>query len=198
MSGNPARQASTVKLANIDSFIWLIVFVMVAIGKGWSKLQQASKEDSSAANDTPPVVRPRPQIPSPQPQPQPRPGVAPVARPAPRVVPRTAPSRSPSPTPRGRKVAADDIRRFVEQLSGKPQPPPPPPVRKAEPAPAPPRQPEPVAQATEAKQPIATASVPAQTSRASQWMEALRDRNNIRNIIISAEIIGPPIAERSG
>jgi hypothetical protein len=37
--------------------------------------------------------------------------------------------------------------------------------------------------------------MPAQTSRASQWMEALRDRNNIRNIIISAEIIGPPKAE---
>jgi hypothetical protein len=27
------------------------------------------------------------------------------------------------------------------------------------------------------------------------WAEALRDRNNIRNIIISAEIIGPPKAE---
>ena len=33
---------------------------------------------------------------------------------------------------------------------------------------------------------------PAQPSRSSQWAAALRDRQNMRNIIISAEIIGPP------
>jgi hypothetical protein len=46
-----------------------------------------------------------------------------------------------------------------------------------------------------ATQTVAAAPAPAQTSRALQWMEALRDRNNVRNIIISAEIIGPPKAE---
>jgi len=106
----------------------------------------------------------------------------------------TPPPRASAPTPRGRKVDANDIRRFVDQLSGKPQPTPTP-VRKAEPPPAPASRPEPIAQTTEAKQQIAAASVAAQTSRASQWMEALRDRNNIRNIIISAEIIGPPKVE---
>jgi hypothetical protein len=37
--------------------------------------------------------------------------------------------------------------------------------------------------------------VPAQSSRATQWTEALRDRRNIRNIIVAYEIIGPPRAE---
>jgi hypothetical protein len=148
-------------------------------------MQQSGKSDSSTADDAPPVVRPRPQIQ--RPQPQQRPSAAPMARPAPRVVPRAE-----APTPRGRQVDADGIRRFVEQLSGKP---PLPAARKAEPPPAPPRRPEPVAQTIEAKQPITAALVPAQTSRASQWMDALRDRNNIRNIIISAEIIGPPKSE---
>jgi hypothetical protein len=176
-----------VKLADPTPLIWLAIFVVVSIAKGWSKMQQSGKSDSSAADDAPPVVRPRPRIPPPQPPLQPRPGMAPMARPAPRVVPRAE-----APTPRGRKVDADGIRRFVEQLSSKP---PLPSARKAEPPPAPPRRPEPVAQTTEAKQQIAAASVPVQTSRASQWTEALRDRNNIRNIIISAEIIGPPKSE---
>ena len=42
-------------------------------------------------------------------------------------------------------------------------------------------------------EPVATpATVPAKPSRKNPWAEALRDRQNIRNIIISAEIIGPP------
>jgi hypothetical protein len=183
------------KLADATPLIWLIVFVIVAIGKGLNKLRQPDQDDSSTDDDAPPVVRPpRPQIP--RPQPQPRPVVPRMARPLSRAAPRMPPPpRTSTPTPRGRTVDADGIRRFVDQLSGKPQPLAPPPARKAEPPPAPPRQPEPVAQTSEAKQQIAAASMPAQTSRASQWMEALRDRNNIRNIIISAEIIGPPKAE---
>jgi hypothetical protein len=182
------------KLADATPLIWLAIFVVVSIAKGWSKMQQSGKSDSSTADDAPPappgagpVVRPRPQLQRPQPQQRPGTVPAPMARPAPRVVPRAK-----APTPRGRQVDADGIRRFVEQLSGKP---PLPSGRKAEPPPAPPRRPEPVAQAVEPKQPIVPAPVPVQTSRASQWMDALRDRNNVRNIIISAEIIGPPKAE---
>jgi hypothetical protein len=99
-------------------------------------------------------------------------------------------------------VDADQIRRFIEQMSGKTQPPPappPPPIqpprtREVEP-PAPLPQPEPVQDVPAATQTPVKAPVPAQTSRASQWAEALRDRNNIRNIVIAAEIIGPPKAE---
>jgi hypothetical protein len=46
----------------------------------------------------------------------------------------------------------------------------------------------------ETKPVMAEAPAPSPPSRASQWAEALRDRQNIRNIIISAEIIGPPKA----
>jgi hypothetical protein len=181
------------KLADATPLIWLIVFVMVAIGKGLSKLQQSTKDDSSTEDDAPPVVRPRPRIP----QPRPPPVMAPMARPAPKAGSRMpTPPRTSTPTPRGRNVDADGIRRFVEQLGGKPQPPvTPAPARKAAPPPAPPRRPEPVAQTTDVNQQIAATSAPTQTSRASQWTEALRDRNNVRNIIISAEIIGPPRSE---
>jgi hypothetical protein len=201
MPENPALPVSAVKLANIDVFVWLIIFVMVAVAKGWSKLQQPADDDSSESDEAPPVVRPRPQIP--RPQPQPRPAVAPIpraTRPPPRTVPRTTARPVPPPTRGEWKVDADQIRRFIEQMGGKAQPPspsqpvPPPPAREAEP-PAPPPQPEPARDAPAATQTTAKASAPAQVSRASQWAEALRDRNNIRNIIISAEIIGPPRAE---
>jgi hypothetical protein len=45
------------------------------------------------------------------------------------------------------------------------------------------------------KQTFADVPAPAQSSRASQWTDALRDRQNIRNIIVAYEIIGPPRAE---
>jgi hypothetical protein len=121
--------------------------------------------------------------------------MAPVPRtvqPAQRPTPRTAARPVGSPAPReGWRIDPEQIRRFVEQLSGQPQATPqppvaPPPIHEA-PAPAP--MPEPVATAAETKP-----TIPVTTSRASQWAEALRDRQNIRNIIISAEIIGPPKA----
>ncbi len=201
MLENPARPVSLVKLANIDVFVWLIIFVMVAIAKGWSKLQQSADDDSPESGEAPPVVRPRPQIP--RPQPQPRPAVAPIpraTRPPPRTVPRTMARPVPPPRRGEWKVDADQIRRFIGQMSGKVQPSPPPPpalpstARAVEP-PAPPPQPEPARDAPAATQSTAKAPAPAQASRASMWAEALRDRNNIRNIIISAEIIGPPRAE---
>ena len=40
--------------------------------------------------------------------------------------------------------------------------------------------------------PPAPAATPAQPTRSAQWAAALRDKQNVRNIIISAEIIGPP------
>ena len=196
MPENPALAASAVKLANIDVLVWLIIFVMVAVAKGWSKLQQPADDDSSESGEAPPVVRPRPRT-------QPRPAVAPIPRatgPPPRTVPRTTARPVPPPTRGEWKVDANQIRRFIEQMGGKAQPPPqpqpvPPPVtREAEP-PAPSPQPEPAQDAPAATESPAKAPAPVQASRASMWAEALRDRSNIRNIIISAEIIGPPKAE---
>ncbi|MGA2139211.1 MAG: hypothetical protein ABSH14_10155 [Verrucomicrobiia bacterium] len=191
------------KLNDPTALIWVIIFVMVSLAKGWSKLQRSVDDDSSKAEDTPPVVHPKPQRPPP-PRLQRRPA-APIPRAygvlsQQRAVPRTTLRTGTTSMSGERKVSADDMRQFVEQLSGKAQPPPPPlppvarpPARKAEPPPPP--TPEPVATAPVAAQTVAAAPAPAQTSRALQWMEALRDRNNIRNIIISAEIIGPPKAE---
>jgi hypothetical protein len=190
------------KLADIGALIWVIIFVMVSLAKGWSKLQRSIDDDSSKPEETPSVARPKPQ--GTPPRLQPRPAITPtprVYRPSPpqRAAPRTTFPRVPTSMFGERKVSTDEIRRFVEQLSGKPQPPPPPPVApppvpRAEPAPLAPR-PEPVTAAPVATQTVVESPAPGQTSRALQWMEALRDRQNIRNIIISAEIIGPPKAE---
>ena len=49
---------------------------------------------------------------------------------------------------------------------------------------------EAVADVKPVPKPVATP--PVQPSRSSHWAAALRDRQNIRNIILSAEIIGPP------
>ena len=81
-----------------------------------------------------------------------------------------------------------DLRDFMEQLQRKLQPQP---VARAAPPPTPPPAPKPEAPPTapKAEPPLAAAVSP---SRTSAWTEALRDKQNIRNIIISAEIIGPP------
>jgi hypothetical protein len=192
-----------VKFADSSILIWLIIFVMVSLAKGWSKLQESKESQSPESDDTPPPVPPK--------TPVRRPQLRPPARPMPRV-PRAVPPamRRPMQQPRpitvptARNVSADDIRRVVDQMSRKPPPlapaPPPlssPPVATAEifppPPPTPPPAPSPSLQ--EAAAPVPTpvsAPAPAQPSRASQWMEALRDRQNIRNIIIAYEIIGPP------
>jgi hypothetical protein len=197
-----------VKIAALDVYVWLIIFVMVALAKGWSKLQKQIDEDSSEPKEeTPPIApvqrraTPREGVRPLQPQrarPQ-APRVVPVprtAQPAQRTVPRTAARPVGSPAPREAwRIDPEQIRRFVEQLSGQPQTTPQPPV--AAPLPvqkAPPPSTEPVvATAAESKPVMAEAPAPS-PSRASQWAEALRDKQNIRNIIISAEIIGPPKA----
>jgi hypothetical protein len=200
-----------VKLADIGTLVWLIIAVMVVLAKSWSKFQKQIDEDTSESKEEAPPIAPVQRRPTMregtralQPQPrklsgQPRP-VAPVprtAQPSQRPVPRTAARPVGSPAPReGWRIDPEKIRRFVEQLSGQPpstpQPPvAPPPIHKAA-SPAPTPQAEPAAALPATKPAMADVPAPSTTSRASQWAEALRDRQNIRNIIISAEIIGPP------
>ncbi len=190
------------KLANIDGLIWVIIVIVVAIVKGLTKLQKPADEDTTDSDETPPVAFPRTSRPQAQPrrQPQPRPVVVPSPRTT-ATVPRTAAPMGPrsvtAPAGKAGRIDADQIRRFVEQLSGQPTPIPPvapPPIPTASPPPSPPT-PEPVTDAPELKQTIADAPAPTQPSRATQWAQALRDRQNIRNIVISAEIIGPPRGE---
>ena len=182
------------KLANIDGLIWVIIFVVVALVKGFTKLQKPADEDTSDSEEPPLVVPPR----TPRRQPQPRPVVVPAPRTT-ATLPRTAAPMGPRPVaaPAGgmRRIDADQIRRFIEQLSGQPTPQPhvvQPPVPSAAPPPPPPK-PEPVMDAPDTKQTIA--APPTQSSRATQWAQALRDRQNVRNIVIAAEIIGPPRSE---
>ena len=63
----------------------------------------------------------------------------------------------------------------------------PPPVIAATPA---------VAEEKPAPPPPSAAVPPAPPSRSNQWAMALRDRQNIRNVIIANEIIGKPVALR--
>jgi hypothetical protein len=184
-----------VKLAgNIDGLIWAIIFVVVAMVKGFTKLQKPASEDTDDADETPPVAVPRPARPRPQPQPQP-PVISSHRLPPP--LSRTAAPMGPRPIAaaagEARTIDADQIRRFIEQLSGQsvPQPPVIPPQAPS----APPPQPEPVPETPDKEQSIAEPPAPAQSTRAAQWAQALRDRQNVRNIVISAEIIGPPRAE---
>ena len=210
------------KLADIETLIWLIVGAIVLLAKGWSKLQGQIDKDSSASDNVPPVERPKPLRPRPQPRAAPvgaRPVAAPIprgAQPVPRTATRSAPTSVRTSPPGDRwQVDPEQIRRFMEQLSGqaRPTPTPPitqPPVPKAaaptRPPPPPPPTPAPTAAEPEPAmaeaapaaaptQPVtAAAPAPSTPSRASQWADALRDRQNIRNIIISYEIIGPPKA----
>jgi hypothetical protein len=185
-----------VKLANIDGLIWVIIFVVVALVKGFTKLQKPVDEDTVDSDETPPVALPR----TPRRQPQPRPVVVPAKRMAatpPRIAAPMGPRSVTAPAGKAGRIDADQIRRFVEQLSGQPtlQPPvAPPPVPSAA-HPPPPPLPEPVTDTPETKQTIADAPAPTPPSRATQWAQALRDRQNVRNIVIAAEIIGPPRSE---
>src|SRR5271170_5409265 len=111
------------KLADSGGLIWLIIFVVVSLAKGWSKLQQCQEKSSPELNDdAPPPVPPRPPVPRTQPRP------APVPRAAPPVMRRSSSQSAPLPMPPSRKVRADDIRRVVEKMSRKPQPTAPPPL----------------------------------------------------------------------
>ena len=122
MSASPGQPANMVRLADSGVLIWLIIFVMVSLAKGWSKLQESKESQSPEPDDdAPPPAPPTPPVP----RPQPRPVTVPMPR-VPRAVPpairRPTPQSAPAPTPAARKVSADDIRRVVEKMGRKPQP----------------------------------------------------------------------------
>jgi hypothetical protein len=174
------------KLAAADFIIWLIIFLVVGLAKAWSKSQEQVDDDSPA-----PPPKPRPPVAKRPPQPRP----LPQARPIPRAVEQHAPPVVPPPPTETRELEGGaDGRDFMEQLQRKLQPQPiaAPPVARAAPPPTPALPPPPPP--TPKAKPQTTAPAPPQPSRTSQWAEALRDKQNIRNIIISAEIIGPPKA----
>jgi hypothetical protein len=108
------------------------------------------------------------------------PAAPPVARPRPGARP-----RAPRPIVQNNIPPAvpTQIRAMMEQLAQ--------PKRPTTPSPTPPPlvdAPAPVAAKTHTPPP----TEPLRPSRSSQWATALRDKSNIRNIIIAAEIIGPP------
>ena len=137
------------KLASGDFTVWLIIAVIVGIGKLWNWfISQQSGE--SVEEETPPVVRPKP---------------------------RPQPAR---PVIQQREQPPANLREFADRFTQPAKPVAAPPVPKAAPVPKPPPSPAP------------TKPAPEPVRRPSRWVEALRDRQNLRNIIISAEIIGPP------
>ncbi len=152
-----------------DVWFWLIVAVFVLVSKIAGKLKASGETEESPA----PPTRPRP---------APR-----RVRPPPPVIPRAQ--------PREWKAKADELQEFLKRVQ-QPAPPSPPPAK-----PAPVAQPAPHPRLAE---PPPLPPKPAKTpepaltgiSRSAQWTAALRDRQNIRNIIIATEIIGPPKAEQ--
>ena len=152
------------KRAAGDFAVWLIIAIIVAVGKLWNKFV-ATQSDEEETPPTPPPVRRAA-----------RPQSGPVSSPAP-PMPRPVITE-----PHDREDSGKDLRDFMERLTRPPQP-------KPVAAPAPPPKPPP---AEPAAAPVAKTPVPEPPRRPSRWAEALRDRQNLRNIIISAEIIGPP------
>jgi hypothetical protein len=130
--------------------------------------------------------------------------------PAPKAKPKRRPQTRREPVSQdqrfgGRKAVADQIRVLVDQIRRGAQPPAPgpgapAPIREAvsapEPAPAvPPPIRETVSGPPPARRPPAPSPSPnaePEPTPASIWAEALRDKQNLRHIIIAAEIIGPP------
>ena len=173
------------KLAAVDFWIWLIVFVFVLISKVWNKLATPSDDDQPAKPPPPttPRARPTPQSRPQQPQ---RPAKSVSAPPGARRPSMPPPVITEAPDWR---IDPQKIREFFEKVQAAPQPPArptPPPVAAARPVPAPPP-PVKAAPVTAAPKPATPAPAPA-----SQWAAAFRDRQNLRNIIISNEILGPP------
>jgi hypothetical protein len=165
------------RLPNIE-WLWLIVFVVAWL---WPVIR---KVRSAGERDKPP--------------------------PAPKAKPKRRPQTRREPVGQdqrfgGRKAVADQIRVLVDQIRrGAPPPAPapgaPPPIRETASAPQPAPAVRPPIRETVSGPPPAlkppppspTAVAEPQTTPASVWAEALRDRQNLRRIIIAAEIIGPP------
>jgi hypothetical protein len=150
--------------ASLD-WIWVIIFVVIALSQGWKKMaEQTGGDDDEPAPPRPPTKRP----------------------------PRPLPVRPAAPPPLHKqpdiwRVGEEKVREYIETVR---QAAAPPPIRQATPVPvAPPAPaPEPVKPAP-TPPPVVTHRQP---SRASIWATALRDKENLPNVILSAEIIGPP------
>jgi hypothetical protein len=166
------------KLASSDFGVWLIIAIIFGIAKMWNRFASSAPDDDEPA---PPPARPRPQ---PRPRPQARPSVPPPPR---RQVERNVPPVAKPVTQPTWETAPKDLREFMERLTRTVQPKPasPPPIAR----PAPPPAPKPAAPTPA---PVAAKPAPTPARRASPWIEAFRDRQNLRNIIIANEIIGPP------
>lgn len=162
------------KLSSGDPIVFIVIAIVVAIAKGIGKLSQSSGENESAT----PAPTPRPRAKTPRPIQNRRPV---VVQPTPPVVREKEAEYREGP-PR-------DLREFMERLSRPAVPPPI--VHKA--APPVPVKPAPVEQ-TVAPAVAATKapSTSAKEAPVAPWISALRDRKNLRNIIIANEIIGPP------
>jgi len=159
-------------LATIDFWIWVIIFVAVAISKLWSQLQPPANEEEPTESAPP---EPPPKLP------------------AARQIKRGPPAAPPPPIQEQWGEAPKTLRDFLEQVRQQTEPRVTPP--KPSPAPVPvakPVKPAPAPVPAEALKPTPAALVERKPTRATRWAEALRDRANLRNIIIGAEVIGPP------
>jgi hypothetical protein len=141
------------------------IWLIIAIVFGVAKMWSKFATAQPAEDD-----EPAPQPVAPRPRPQARPSVPPVAKP---------------PRPTTWQASPEDLRKFMERLT---QPSAPKPA--ASPPIAPPPVPTPAKPTPSA--PVAAKTMPPPSRRSSPWVEALRDRQNLRNIIIANEIIGPP------
>jgi hypothetical protein len=150
----------------VENWIWVIVFIAAGLFKLLGKLK-AETEDEPA---------PPPSIPKPKPR-QPY-------RPPPHAAPRPA---AHTPVPERWKVDAKRLEDFVDRVSRQPKarasrvPP-----MAAKPAPAPAAPPSPKPAPTVVPAPVE------KPSRAALWGAAMRDKTNLRNVIIATEILGPP------
>jgi hypothetical protein len=165
------------KLAASDFSIWLIIAIIVGVAKMWNKFVTSQSDDSETA------------VPPARPRPQPRPIARPATSlPSRRQVERRVPPVARPVTETTWEVPPRDLREFMERLTQPPQAKPAPPTVAPPPLPKPAPLPPPPA-------PAAAKSVPPPPPRTSPWVEALRDQQNLRNIIIANEIIGRPRAD---
>jgi len=153
------------KLAGADVIIWLIIGIVVMVAKGLGKLATPGEDEPE------------------EPAPRPRPRPVNTGLPARRAMARSVPPVVKPVTTDAWTIGSGDLREFMDRLSGVPKP---------QPAPPAPIAPPPVATPIVEKPAPTPVAPPAVAERRSPWVAALRDRSNIRNIIISAEIIGPP------
>lgn len=166
----------------MDSFlIWLIIMIIVAIAKGVEKIKESrpTKTDRPAPrkreSQRPPTVR-RSSTPPVMPKPV---GGEPLPSP-----------RQTEPDTATWRVDETVLRRFMDEIAP-PVPPPVPPLVRQPVV----EEPKPVMSQRVAAQPAEP--VKPVRSRASEWAEAMRDRNNLRNTIMAMEILGPCKAEQN-